>query len=351
MMRKTATILATLVMLPLLQGCVGYYAQSLNGHLEILQARQNVDDLRTDPDTPPALRSRMDVAADIRQFAIDELGLPDNKSYRTYVDLERDYVTIAVFAAPEFSLSPITRCFPVFGCVPYQAHFSRNAARNQVDTLREEGLDVHFSGVTAYSTLGWTPDPLLNTMFRFGDTQTAAVVFHELAHQQVYIGDDSGFNEAFAVAVEVEGVRAWLSARGDHAELRRYEERLKRRDDFVRLITQTRNELFQIYQKAMSDEIKRTAKAETIEILRARYQTTRNTRWGGFDGYDGWFEEPINNAKLAASGLYNDLVPDFLNLFEACGRDFPRFYEAAEHLAAMDRDVRRDALRRSTTCL
>ncbi|MEL6920289.1 MAG: aminopeptidase, partial [Pseudomonadota bacterium] len=210
---RLRVLLLVVCILPLVQAC-SYLAQSLNGHLEVLQAREKVDDLRTNPDTPPDLRAQMDVAADIRQFAIDSLSLPDNASYRSYVDLERDYVTIAIFATPEFSLTPVTWCFPVFGCVPYRAHFSIDVARKEIADLRERGLDVHVSGVTAYSTLGWTPDPLLNTMFTYGDTNAAAVVFHELAHQQIYVRDDAAFNEAFAVTVEIEGTKAWLRARG-----------------------------------------------------------------------------------------------------------------------------------------
>ncbi|MEL6435232.1 MAG: aminopeptidase [Pseudomonadota bacterium] len=344
--------MAVLFAVLMLQGCgAGYYAKSLNGHLEVLQAREKVDVIRNDPEAPAPLRAQMDVAADIRQFAIDELALPDNASYRSYVDLGREYVTVAVFAAPEFSLAPQTWCFPVFGCVPYRAHFSKDAAARQAQELRDAGFDVHVSGVTAYSTLGWTPDPLLNTMFRYGDINAAAVVFHELAHQQVYIRDDSAFNEAFAVAVEIEGVKAWLRARGNLDGLRRYEASLKRRRDFLALITDARRELFDIYRNEQTDALRRKAKAAAIDTLRANYARVRDARWGGFSGYDRWFEAPINNAKLGASGLYNDLVPDFRALFEVCGRDFERFYAAVERLGGMKRDVRRTALSDTSACL
>src|SRR5690606_5642575 len=155
-----------------LSGCtgVGYYAESLNGHLKIMAARKDVGRLVADPATPAALRARMVSASRIRQFASDALDLPDNRSYRSYVDIGRDYVTMAVYAAPEFSLAPLTKCFPVFGCVPYQAFFSLGNARKAAEELRAQGLDVHVSGVTAYSTLGFTSDPLLSTMFRDDET-------------------------------------------------------------------------------------------------------------------------------------------------------------------------------------
>lgn len=335
-----------------LTGCIGpgYYAESLNGHLNLMAARKDVARLIADPATPAALRGRMQTASAIRQFASDELDLPDNASYRSYVDLGRDFVTIAVFAAPEFALAPLVRCFPVFGCVPYQAFFSLDTARKTAVGLREEGLDVHVSGVTAYSTLGFTADPLLSTMFRDDDAYLAALIFHELAHQRVYIKDDSAFNEAFAVAVETSGVRNWLRAAGDEKGLRRYEAARARNADFLNLVAKTREELHAVYGAPGSTAEKRAAKATAIERLRARYRQMRDRRWGGYDGYDAWFEAPINNAKLAATSIYNDLVPAFLRLFDLCAGDYPRFYAAVKRLGALDRAERADALAAARTC-
>lgn len=329
-----------------LQGCtgIGYYAKSLNGHVAVLNARESVEELRRAAATPAPLRAQMDRAADIRQFAVDELRLPDNASYRTYVDLERDYVTMAVFAAPEFSGTPKTWCFPVFGCVPYRAYFDEDDARALAEELRGQGYDVHLSGVPAYSTLGWTPDPLLNTMFRFGEIYTASVVFHELAHQQVYIRNDTSFNEAFAVAVEIEGTKAWLRARAGPDAVARYEDSLQRRSDFGELVGEARAALNQIYASAVPDGEKRAAKADTIEQLRADYRVMRDTRWNGFSGYDAWFDEPINNAKLALVGVYGDLVGDFQRLFEVCGGNFERLYRAVAALGKLPKNKRRAAL-------
>ncbi|MGB7431195.1 MAG: aminopeptidase [Ahrensia sp.] len=330
-----------------LQGCigVGYYAKSLGGHIGVLNARESVEELRRNADTPAPLRAQMDRAADIRQFAIDELGLPDNASYRTYVDLDRDYVTMAVFAAPEFSGSPKTWCFPVFGCVPYRAYFDEADARTLADELSEQGYDVHLSGVPAYSTLGWTPDPLLSTMFQFGEIYTASVVFHELAHQEVYIRNDTSFNEAFAVAVEIEGTKAWLRARAGPDAVARYENSLQRRNDFGELVGNARASLNKIFVSNLPDEEKRAAKAAAIEQLRADYRVMRNTRWNGFSGYDNWFDEPINNAKLALVGVYGDLVGDFRHLFVVCGSDFERLYGAVAALGKQPKNKRRAALK------
>lgn len=334
-----------------LTGCsVSYVAQSLKGHVQIMAARQDVGKLIRDAATPEPVRAQMAAARDIRQFATDHLDLPDNASYRAYVDIGRDYVTLAVFAAPEFSLVLRVWCFPVFGCVPYRGYFSRQSAIRTAQALKAEGLDVHISGVTAYSTLGWSSDPLLSTMFLRYKTHLAALVFHELAHQRVYINDDTAFNEAFAVAVEVTGVRKWLRAIGDAEGLRRYEADLRHSDDFVALVAKTRAELVRIYAGDGSAADKRAAKSAAIERLRARYRKMRDRRWGGYDGYDGWMTSPINNAKIAATSVYNDLVPAFVRLFELCAGDYPKFYAAVKRLGRVDKAGRTAALGAAETC-
>ncbi|MBU4527708.1 MAG: aminopeptidase [Hoeflea sp.] len=335
-----------------LAGCTGagYYAESLNGHLRIMAARQDVAGLVADPGTPAELKARMESASAIRQFASDALDLPDNRSYRSYVDLGRDYVTIAVYAAPEFALAPVAKCFPVYGCVPYQAFFSLDNARKAATALQAQGLDVHVSGVTAYSTLGWTSDPLLSTMFRGGEASLAALVFHELAHSQVYVQDDSAFNEGFATAVETSGVRKWLSAAGDAEGLSRYEAGRARMADFLGLIAEARRELNAVYGGPGTEAQKRAEKAAAIERLRQRYRQMRDRRWNGYSGYDAWFAAPINNARLAATSVYNDLVPDFLRLFELCGGDYRRFYAEVARIGGLDRENRAGALEAAGSC-
>jgi len=335
-----------------LSGCIGvsYYAQSLKGHAGIMTARQNVDHLIDDASTPEGLRAAMASARAIRQFATGALDLPDNASYRSYVDIGRDYVTWAVFAAPEFSLAPRVWCFPVFGCVPYRGYFSKDIATQTAAGLQRQGLDVHVSGVTAYSTLGWSSDPLLSTMLRQDETYLASLVFHELAHQRVYVDDDSAFNEAFAVTVETTGVRNWLRAAGDAAGLGRYEAGQKRSAEFLALVAQTRDELSHVYQEPSTGAHKRAAKAAAIERLRVRYRQIRDSRWGGFNGYDAWVEAPINNAKIAAMSVYNDRVPAFVRLFELCAGDYPRFYNAVRRLGAMAKADRAGALEAADSC-
>lgn len=351
-MKRVFRWLAAILLASALAGCtsVAYYAQSIEGHVEIMAARKNVGRLIRDPSTPAPLRAKLTQAAAIRRYASEELALPDNSSYRSYVDIGRDNVTYAVFAAPQFSLAPVTWCFPVFGCVPYKGYFSPKSAVESAADLKRKGLDVYISGVTAYSTLGWFSDPLLSTMLRQDDAYIASLIFHELAHQKVYVNNDSAFNEAFAVSVETSGTRKWLRATGNTAGLRRYETNRRRSADFLRLIGQTRVELAQVYGSPRAPKQMAAAKAATIDRLRVRYRQMRDTRWGGYRGYDAWFAAPINNAKLAATSVYGEQVPAFLRLFGLCGGDYPRFYAAVRRLGALPAASRPEALKTAATC-
>ncbi|MEX0347638.1 MAG: aminopeptidase [Rhizobiaceae bacterium] len=334
-----------------LQGCsLSYYAQSINGHLDILAASQPIEKLIDRPSSSTELNQNLELARDIRQFAVDRLSLPDNGSYRNYVDTGRDFVTWSVFAAPELAPGVRTWCFPVVGCVPYRGYFSKEAAVRYAQQIREEGFDVHVGGVPAYSTLGLTRDPLLNTMLLYGESYLAGVIFHELSHQLIYVEDDAEFNEAFAVSVEEAGTVEWLKHRGQTTELVRFHATRKRNDDFVRLVAGTQDELTEIYKSDKSDAEKRVAKKAAIERLRTRYRRVRSIKWNGYKGYDGWFDAPINNAKLATIGVYNDLVPAFSRLLEICDGDYQRYYKSVVRIGKLEKADRRRALTQASRC-
>ncbi|RUW97631.1 aminopeptidase, partial [Mesorhizobium sp. M8A.F.Ca.ET.023.01.1.1] len=178
----------------------------------------------------------------------------------------------------------------------------------------------------------------------------ASLIFHELAHQRLYVNGDSAFNEAFAVAVETTGTRKWLRAAGDRAGLRRYEAGRRRSADFLGLVSKTRDELRQVYQSSRSPEEMAAEKAATLDRLRMRYRQIRDRRWAGYRGYDAWFDAPINNAKLAATAVYGEQVPAFIRLFNLCSGDYPRFYASVRRIADLHEPARAEALKAAATC-
>jgi len=332
-------------------GCsnLAYYAQSVNGHLALVQSAKPVPEWLADPQTPPALKERLALSQRIRDFAVSDLKEPDNASYRRYGDLKRGAAVWNVVAAPELSLKLETWCFPVVGCVSYRGYYDQADAEALAGELRAKGLEASVYGVPAYSTLGklprfdWLADPLLNTFIAYPEGELARLIFHELAHQVAYAPGDTVFNESFATAVERIGGARWLAGHADAKAREEYERYDSRRQDFRALTARYRDEFNALYSSSASDAEKRAGKAALMQRLRTDYQTLKAERWGGFSGYDGWFAR-ANNASFGVLAAYNELVPAFERLFEREGRDFGRFYAEVKRLAALPYAERRAAL-------
>ncbi len=328
----------------LLSGCssISYYSQLADGQWQLLRAREPVAEVIADPTRPQPLRDHLVQAQKARMFASEHLHLPDNQSYRLYADIGRPYVVWNVFATQEFSLSPENHCFPIAGCVAYRGYYSQDAARGEAALLRQRGMDVSIGGVEAYSTLGWFNDPIMSSMMHWGDERLATLIFHELAHQRFYVKDDTEFNESFATFVEQEGTRQWRVARG-LAPLG--DSTLRQRDQFTRLILDTRKRLETLYAQPLSAEAMRQAKAAQFERLRQDYRQLRDSQWAGDKRYDAWINQPMNNARLLPFGLYDQWVPAFAALFKQEGGDWVRFYAAVERMGQLPVGARKTALR------
>ncbi len=329
-------------------GTLAYYAQSVNGHLDLVQRARPVSDWLAEPSTGTELKQRLVLSQQIRDFAVSELGLPDNPSYRRYADLQRSAAVWNVVAAPELSLTLETWCFPVVGCVSYRGYFDRSAADAYAAELRARGLEVDVYGVPAYSTLGKLPfdalaDPLLNTFIGYPEGELARLIFHELAHQVAYAADDTVFNESFAAAVERIGGARWLSQAPRSAARAEYQALEQRRRQFREITQACRARLLAVYAAAVPDAEKRSAKLAVMAQLRSDYEILKTQQWGGYSGYDPWFAR-ANNASFGVLSAYNELVPAFERMFERQGRDFQRFYGEVRRLAALPRSERRSAL-------
>ena len=328
-----------MLLLALTSACstLGYYGHVAQGQASLLAHRKSIDALVAAQDTDPKLRDRLAEAEAARRFASDHLGLPRNRSYATYVDLGRPYATWNVFATPEFSVDPLTHCFPFAGCVAYLGFFDKERAERERKTLEKQGNDTAIEGSAAYSTLGWFADPILSSMLRWSDDELDGVIFHELAHQLVYAEDDTAFDESFATFVQREGLREWRTSRGlppagDASETRD--------DAFAALVLELRERLRALYASALDVPAMREAKAREIEAFRERYRHLRATEWKDDAAYDRWIEAPINNARLVPFGLYDHWVPAFERLFIEANGDWPTFYGYVRGLARLSKDDR-----------
>ena len=333
--RSRGPVLMTFLVILPIPGC--YYVQAVRGHFEIMHSREPIAEVIADETSPDALRKRLAMVQDARDFAVEELLLDDNESYRSYADLGRDYVVWNVFAAPEFSLAPKTWCFPVAGCVAYRGYFNEDAARRKARQLREDGYDVFVGGVSAYSTLGRFADPVLNTMMRWSDVQLITTIFHELAHQKLYVKDETAFNESFATAVADIGIRRWLDKRKDTAGITSIEHDRQLRDSMMRLIDDTKRELTALYESRSPVDAKRAGKRMLFDALTAALRDLFDKT--GVDA-DSYLAQPLNNARLASFGLYEGYQQAFRNIFADCSERLDCFYERAAKLAALGHEER-----------
>ena len=321
-----------------------YLLQAARGQWQVLRERQPIARLLADPRTPAPLRAHLAAVQAAREFASHELGLPDNKSYRSYADIGREFVVWNVVAAPEFSVEPRRWCFPVAGCVAYRGYFHEAQARAFAAQLAVQGFDVAVDGVPAYSTLGKFADPVLSSMLSYGDDELAATIFHELAHQLLYVRDDSEFNEAFATTVEDAGIERWLAHQGASARLQQYRERLGHARQFADLLARARARLAQLYLTAAAPELMRARKALLLHELGADMRALEVHLGVSYPLYEEWITQGLNNARLASLSTYYDCVPGFTRLLAASGNDLARFYAAARELARAPRAARHEKL-------
>jgi len=343
---RARRLLLLAVLAPLLCGCatLRYYSQAVSGHLDLMRRAVPIDEQLARDAVPSALRVKLEAVLRIRRFASGELGLPDNGSYKSYADLGRPYALWNVFAAPEFSLEPVTSCFVFAGCVSYRGYFSEADAQAEAAARRAQGYDVDVGGVPAYSTLGWFDDPVLSTFIRYPDAELARLIFHELAHQLLYVKSDTRFNESFAATVEQAGVERWLAQSGSDRDRSAYERLQKMKREFLALVVKYKALLERYYQEDLPLEEKRLGKALRFAELDAEYRQLKAS-WGGFAGYDRWLAGKPNNATLASVALYTELVPAFQALLKREGGDLPRFYAAAKELARLPKEERDSRMR------
>jgi len=326
-------------------GCaqLSYYRQSAAGQVDIAQRREAIDALIADAHQDTGLRERLELVRDMRAFAVSELQLPDTGSYTQYADLGRDYAVLALYAAPEFSTELKTWCYPVAGCAAYRGYFDRAMLENYARELKQQHYDVYIAAVPAYSTLGWFDDPLLNTVLDWPEPQMAGLIFHELAHQQLYVKGDTAFNESFATAVERAGVERWLQARHGAVAVERYRRRWRERDAVVQLLADARSDLAQLYARKLAAPELRAAKQQRLDSLRRQYRELRQSTL--VDGvYDALFAGTLNNARLGSVAAYHTYVDSFLAMLAEQQGEFPAFYAEAARMAALPPDKRRQSL-------
>ncbi len=336
--------LSFLILLLSLSACSdgGYFLQAAKGQYEILKKRQPIADLLSSGDLNQQQQLKLTKILEIRSFASTQLKLPENDSYLSYVELGRKFPIWNVVAAPEFSLTPRKWCFPIAGCVNYRGYFTESDAEDFALDLEQKNFDTLVKGVPAYSTLKWFDDPVLSSFSSWPAASVARLIFHELAHQQLYLPGDSEFSEAFATSVEIAGVKRWLTDFGSEKERQAFDKQLKREETFVAWTNALHLKLSRLYSSSISTEEMRQQKREIFNAARKEYLDLKKS-WEGYAGYDHWVNN-LNNARLASLQTYRRLMPAFERLLTEKQYNFKEYYSACQILAEQPAELREKQL-------
>ena len=328
----------------LLSGCqLGYYSQAVSGHFALMKQREPVATVLADPDTSPQLAAQLTFSQQVIAWAGDNLALPAEDIYHQYVALDQDAVVWNVLAAPAWSLTPKTWCYPLLGCVSYRGYFDRQQAEEVAASLAGEGMDTWVGGAIAYSTLGWFADPLTTPMLQRSRPALAELLIHELTHRRLYIANDTRFNESLATLVGREGALAFLADQAIAVDNDALARRDRAEQAFLAIIEDTRSALKTLYNSGQSEAVMAADKALIQQQARERFAREQIDH-PALAGYQGFFDGPLNNAQLNGVSDYNGYVPGFARLLEQCQRDWGCFWQQVDNLADLTDEQRRDAL-------
>jgi len=329
---------------------LGFYWQAASGHLDLLNRKQDIQELLASPETSTELKRKLKLVESVRTFAVVRMGLPDNSAYTAYVDLGRPYVTMVVTAAPPLELKAHKWCYWFVGCQEYRGYFDETDAEAFALEMKQQKLDVSVGGVSAYSTLGWLnkpwlpnyfSDPVLNTFLLKHDAELIATLIHEMAHQIVYVNNDTAFNESFAVFVEQEGLRQFLDVAENSTFIaakveKTYQWYLSARKD-RRLFRQLVNTTFEKMKSMFAENFSDTEKLQKKEQLFVELHENYENRKKEFQvlSYHNWFNKKLNNSHLLGVQRYHSQVEKFALLFEEHGQHWPQFFAAVRKLSKL----------------
>ena len=329
---------------------LGFYWQAASGHLELLNHKQDIQELLESDETSAELKRKLKLVESVRTFASGNMGLPDNAAYTAYVDLGRPFVTMVVTAAQPLELKAQQWCYWFVGCQEYRGYFDEADAEAFALEMKEQKLDVSVGGVSAYSTLGWLnkpwlpnyfSDPVLSTFLLKHDAELIATLIHEMAHQIVYVNNDTAFNESFAVFVEQEGLRQFLDVAENSTFIaakveKTYQWYLSARKD-RRLFRQLVNTTFEKMKSMFAENFSDTEKLQKKEQLFVELHENYENRKKEFQvlSYHNWFNKKLNNSHLLGVQRYHSQVEKFALLFEEQGQQWPQFFAAVRKLSKL----------------
>jgi predicted aminopeptidase len=298
---------------------VRYVTRAGFEEIQILQNREPIAALAQDRATDPAVRHALRLVLESRDYAAS-LGLDAKETYTTYSDVGRDTLLLVLQAAPKDCICPYTWKYPIVGRIPYKGFFDLDAARREADRLAARGYDVYLRPSAAFSTLGWFNDPLLSTAISRDSVELAATVFHEIAHNTLYVKSATPFNESFAQFVGYRSAESFFARRSDTLNARQAANRLHDEMVLGEFYAGLIARLDSLYAGKPDSAALEAGRAEAGAWARAQLQGAvgarlRSMRLGSLP------ERPINNARLIGATIYRTRLDLFDRWFDRHGRD------------------------------
>lgn len=288
----------------------------------ILQSRESIARLVADSATPPELRSSLRLVLDARDYA-DSLGLDAGHTYTKYADVGRDTLLLVLQAAPPDCICPVTWKWPIVGRMPYKGFFDAKAATREAGKLAARGYDIYLRPSGAFSTLGWFEDPLLSTALSADSMELAATVFHEIAHNSLYVKSATPFNESFAQLVGYRSAEQFFLERGDTLDARRAADRWHDEQLLGAFYTELTARLDRFYathpDSAGLDAGRRAEGSWARAQLEGPLRDSLRTYVIGAVA-----ERPVNNARLIGATIYRSHLDLFEAYFQQHGADIER---------------------------
>jgi len=297
----------------------GYVMRAGWEEAKILSARRPIQEVVHDTTTPADLRDKLRLVQHAREFAERKLDLEPGDAFTSFVEIERDTLLMVVNAAPEFELRWKTWWFPIVGRVPYKGYFDFGKARREAEKLDSQGYDTWVRPSSAFSTLGWFPDPLMSTTLSADSVSIVETVIHEITHSTFFPAGQARFNESFANFVGHRGaISFFCDSEADEGLCEEARDRWFDMRVFGRFFHSMLDPLEALYRSALPADEMRAEKRRILREAAHRFESEvqpqfRSGRYGGLD------PERVNNAWLLSRMLYYTRLDDMERLYERSG--------------------------------
>ncbi|MGJ4747503.1 aminopeptidase [Leptospira sp. SA-E8] len=322
------------------QGCIPYLYHLGKEQAKILLQRKAISDVLADPEIPEATKTKLKEVEKIREFGIQELALAPEGGFKSFVQLDRPAIGWHVSACHPLRFESYTWWFPIAGTVPYKGYFSLEKAKEEEQSLKDQGFDTRIRITAGYSTLGWFEDPLFSSQLYEDPGDLASIIIHEMAHATVYFPGDSQFNESYASFVEDQGSDEYVLKIGGQkllSERKRSEEETKL---YKNLILETANLLKSAYSEGGAENTLRKKKTEIIGDFRKKLLQTKWTKINS----QKLAEKDWNNEDFIGMLRYNSGTSYFRKRFLEVGKDFSKFHEEMRKLKGKTLEERKALL-------